>query len=268
MGAEIVTGCAVDGLVTAGGAVTGVATQQGEIRTKTVVCAAGAWSSRFLARAGIRMPQLAIRGTVSRTERVRELTPAGVWAPELAFRQRRDGTLNIVDGAFFDYDVVPETLRFARDFRPLWKLFGKYVVFGANRALTEGLLTRVPGTEACRHPFRRVPALDPPPKAVRVQNALKGLARVYPDLGPVEVTRSWAGAIDMTPDMIPVLGPVDGLKGLVLATGFSGHGFMLGPVVGSLLAELIEKGTTRLDISPFRLARFADGSSAGPRPLI
>ncbi|MEX2648465.1 MAG: FAD-binding oxidoreductase [Alphaproteobacteria bacterium] len=268
LGAEVVTACAVDALDLAGGAVVGVRSEQGEIRAATVVCAAGAWSSRLLAKAGIAMPQLAIRGTVSRTEPLRALTPAGVWAPELAFRQRRDGTLNIGDGGFFDYDLVPTTLRWARDFLPMWRVFGKHVRFGASGSLLDGLAALVPGTAAQRHPFRAVRALDPPPKAARIANAQAGLARVYPDVGRVKVTRSWAGYIDVTPDMMPVLGPVDGVRGLVLATGFSGHGFMLGPAVGNVTAELIVKGRTTLDIQPFRLGRFADGTSLGPRPLI
>jgi len=82
------------------------------------------------------------------------------------------------------------------------------------------------------------------------------------------VTQSWAGYIDMTPDMMPVLGKADGVDGLVLATGFSGHGFMLGPVAGRTVAEVVLKGQASLDIRPFRLRRFRDGTSLGPRPLI
>jgi hypothetical protein len=51
------------------------------------------------------------------------------------------------------------------------------------------------------------------------------------------VTKSWAGNIDMTPDMIPVIGPVDEVQGLVVASGFSGHGFVLGPIAGKFKAS-------------------------------
>ncbi|MSP83127.1 MAG: FAD-binding oxidoreductase [Alphaproteobacteria bacterium] len=262
-GATITTGCAVDAIQTAGGAVTGVATERGEIRARTVVCAAGAWSSRLLGGVGVAMPQLAIRGTVSRTSPVRELTPAGVWAPELAFRQRRDGTLNIVDGGAFDYDLVPATARWARDFMPLWKLFGGNVRLGVGAPLLAGLLGMVHP-----HPFRATRVLNPPPQPLRIGNALAGLRRVFPDVGDVTVTRSWAGFIDMTPDMIPVIGPLDSPSGLVVASGFSGHGFMLGPIAGRLASEIVLRGQASLDVAPFRLARFRDGTSMGPRPLI
>lgn len=268
LGAEIETGCAADVIETAGGAVTGVRSEQGEVRARTVVCAAGAWSSRLLRTAGVALPQLAIRGTVSRTSAVRELTGAGVWAPELAFRQRRDGTLNIVDGGFFDYDVVPATLRWWRHFLPMWNIFGKSVKFGIGAPLARGLLDSVPGAARHDRPFRATRVLDPPPKPERIANALSGLRRVFPDLGEVSVTRSWAGYIDMTPDMIAVLGSVEAPSGLVVATGFSGHGFMLGPIAGRLTSEVILRGKASLDITPFRLSRFAEGTSMGPRPLI
>ena len=268
LGAQIETECAVDAIETAGGAVIGVRGERGEVRASTVVCAAGAWSSRLLRTAGFALPQLAMRGTVSRTSAVRELTGAGVWAPELAFRQRRDGTLNIVDGTFIDYDVVPAALRWWRDFLPMWKVFGSFVRFGVGAPLLRGLLGSIPGTPEHDRPFRATRVLNPPPKPERIVNALSGLRRVFPDLTDASVTRSWAGYIDMMPDMIPVLGTVDVPSGLVLATGFSGHGFMLGPIAGRLTSEVVLRGEASLDIAPFRLNRFADGTSSGPRPLI
>jgi glycine/D-amino acid oxidase-like deaminating enzyme len=199
---------------------------------------------------------------------VRELTGAGVWAPEIAFRQRRDGTLNIVDGGIFDYDVVPATLLWWRDFLPMWKIFGKSVKVSIGAPLVRGLLDSVPGTAGHDRPFQATRVLDPPPKPERIANALSGLRHVFPDLGDVSVTRSWAGYIDMMPDMIPVLGSVDAPSGLVIATGFSGHGFMLGPIAGRLTSEVVLRGRASLDIGRFRLNRFADGTSMGPRPVI
>jgi sarcosine oxidase subunit beta len=65
------------------------------------------------------------------------------------------------------------------------------------------------------------------------------LARaVYPPLSARSVARSWAGIEAFTPDDLPVLGPVDGLDGLLVAAGFSGHGFALVPTVGDVLARL------------------------------
>jgi hypothetical protein len=97
---------------------------------------------------------------------------------------------------------------------------------------------------------------------VKVDQSLAELQRILPSLPRLGIGRSWAGYIDATPDLAPVLGATPALRGLVLATGFSGHGFAMGPVAGRLVAELIVDGKTSLDISVFRFSRFAEGAIA------
>ena len=82
----------------------------------------------------------------------------------------------------------------------------------------------------------------------------------FPQLGPVEIAEAWAGMIDVTPDAIPVMSAVDGLEGYFVATGFSGHGFGIGAGVGRIMAELAMGESVCVDLHPFRLARFTDGS--------
>ena len=89
-----------------------------------------------------------------------------------------------------------------------------------------------------------------------------------PSLPPLDIARSWAGYIDATPDLVPVLGEVPGLRGFVLATGFSGHGFAMGPIAGRLVSELIVDGKTSLDISAFRFSRFAEGAIGKPKNVL
>ena len=60
----------------------------------------------------------------------------------------------------------------------------------------------------------------------------------------------------MSPDARPILGAVDGLDGYYHACGFSGHGFMLSPIVARLLTELITSGTTSIPIDNLSLERF------------
>lgn len=72
---------------------------------------------------------------------------------------------------------------------------------------------------------------------------------------------SWVGLIDSTPDALPVIERT-GPEGLVLAMGFSGHGFCLGPVTGRICASLARGETPNLPIEPFGLARF--GAAPGP----
>jgi sarcosine oxidase subunit beta len=72
------------------------------------------------------------------------------------------------------------------------------------------------------------------------------------------LTSHWAGLYEVTPDAHPVYGktPVDGF---MVVGGFSGHGFMHGPVSGKLMAEIIlDGGAKTVDVSMLDLARFAE----------
>lgn len=82
---------------------------------------------------------------------------------------------------------------------------------------------------------------------------------VLPPLAELRVVRQWAGLYNMSPDAQPILGEVPTLKGFYNAVGFSGHGFMLAPVTGRLMAEAISGRETHLDIAPLSLERFAKG---------
>jgi sarcosine oxidase subunit beta len=89
-----------------------------------------------------------------------------------------------------------------------------------------------------------------------------GMAR-YPALAEAEIQTSWAGSYESSPDSNPILGRVPGVEGLILANGFSGHGFQHAPGVGQLLAEEILDGkASTLDIAPFSLTRFTRPTEA------
>ena len=81
-----------------------------------------------------------------------------------------------------------------------------------------------------------------------------------PRLGTVKVLRQWAGSYDVTPDRKPILGvAAAGPSNLVQASGFSGHGMMISPMVGLLLAQHIAGAKPDVDLRPFRLERFEEG---------
>ena len=73
--------------------------------------------------------------------------------------------------------------------------------------------------------------------------------------------------IDVMPDAIPVISAVDKLPGFFIATGFSGHGFGIGPGAGRLMADMVAGAPPVVDPAPFRLSRFTDGSNPRPHPL-
>ncbi|OAT79358.1 NAD(P)/FAD-dependent oxidoreductase [Desulfotomaculum copahuensis] len=83
--------------------------------------------------------------------------------------------------------------------------------------------------------------------------------RLLPVLKNARVVRQWAGVYDMSPDRQPVLGEVPELPGFYVAAGFSGHGFMIAPMTGQLMAECILGKPTSLPIDMFSLSRFSTG---------
>jgi glycine/D-amino acid oxidase-like deaminating enzyme len=102
--------------------------------------------------------------------------------------------------------------------------------------------------------------LDPAPNTAIVPAALEQLGRTFPALAGSRMARVWSGWIDSTPDAVPVISAVERMPGLFLSTGYSGHGFGIGPGAGQLAADLILGGTPAVDPAPFRLSRLVDGS--------
>jgi sarcosine oxidase subunit beta len=92
---------------------------------------------------------------------------------------------------------------------------------------------------------------------------LSASARTVLDLFPVmrqaTIVRAWSGIEGRMPDDIPVIGPSSTEENAFHAFGFSAHGFQLGPIVGALIAELIDTGRSKLPIDAFAITRFGDG---------
>lgn len=87
----------------------------------------------------------------------------------------------------------------------------------------------------------------------------RALTETVPLLGRVKVLRQWAGCYDLTPDANPIVGPVDEVEGFHQASGFMGHGFMMAPVMGKLIAQwLVEREPLPL-FERWNLRRFKEG---------
>lgn len=85
------------------------------------------------------------------------------------------------------------------------------------------------------------------------------LARRLPDIADGELFTGYAGLYTSTPDLHPIIDRVDGVEGLYLCMGFSGHGFKLAPAIGICMAEMILEGESKLvDFTPLRMSRFAE----------
>ncbi|MGN6033091.1 MAG: NAD(P)/FAD-dependent oxidoreductase, partial [Thermomicrobiales bacterium] len=98
------------------------------------------------------------------------------------------------------------------------------------------------------------------PSFAQVQDTIVRTIRVLPSFADVRVANVWGGLLDQSPDALPVFDTPR--EGLVMAAGFSGHGFCLGPITGEILADLAVEGETAHPIAPFTLARFSAGTEA------
>ena len=84
----------------------------------------------------------------------------------------------------------------------------------------------------------------------------RAIMKYVPALGDAKIVRSWGGWMDITHDKVPVISTVDEVPGLILAIGFSGHGFGTGPVVGLMLSQMVLGEKTACDLSALRYNRF------------
>ena len=105
-------------------------------------------------------------------------------------------------------------------------------------------------------PAAPAPAADEARHRARLD---KALAERLPDVAGAEIVRTVSGAYDITPDFHPLLGWAEGLDGLYLAAGFSGHGLKLSPAVGECVAAAVTGAEPPFDIAPLRPSRFAEG---------
>lgn len=108
--------------------------------------------------------------------------------------------------------------------------------------------------------MERVRILDPRPSERILRETLARARLLLPALGSVPVQAGWAGYIDSTPDGVPVIDEAANLPGFLLAAGFSGHGFGIGPGAGRLIAEMVTGKTPFVEHRQYRLARLNKGA--------
>jgi glycine/D-amino acid oxidase-like deaminating enzyme len=256
-GAVILTNCAVRGIDLQAGRVAGVVTEQGRIACDAVVLAGGAWSRLFCGNTGIDLPQLKVLGSVFRTAPLAggpEITAGG---NVFAWRKRLDGGYTIARRNANIADITPDSFRLLLDYLPtLRQNYGEVRLRIGRRFLEEWRLRHHWSLDEAT-PFEAVRVLDPTPKQSVLAEARTALARLFPAFAGMQVAQSWAGLIDVTPDAVPVIDQMARIPGFFIATGFSGHGFGIGPGAGRLMADLVAGDTPVVDPSPFRLSRFA-----------
>lgn len=260
LGAVILTRCPVLEIETAGGQVSGVRTLRGLIKANTVICAAGISAAQLVEPLGLSLPVRLTRSSVSETKPTQVFTRVAVWGPDVAYRPTQRGTFylgNGYRGAGADYDITLASFRHLRLFLPSYRAHWRRLKLRFNAEFFWDLGRRLSWVDA------KLP--EPKVNRTKITYNEQQFYRLFPHLAGLGLQRAWAGRIDVTPDAIPAIGPVRTVGGLLLATGFSGHGFALGPIAGTLLSEWVVKGWPSIDLAAFDPHRFEHGPTGPAR---
>jgi glycine/D-amino acid oxidase-like deaminating enzyme len=267
-GAELRERCVALAIDTRGGRVGAVETDRGRVEAPQVVVAGGVWTAHLVEPLGVRLPLRIVRSSVAATRPAPVVTPIGVWGPRVAFRQRASGSIylgNGYRGVSAEHDVTLASLRHLRFFLPSYRQNWRRLRLRLGRDLLADVLHRLqrdPRARFCSGPWA---AARPSPSGIRAVQ--REFASIFPHLSGLGLERAWAGLIELTPDLLPVLGPVTAAAGLHLAVA-AGHGLSMGPVIGRLLAEAALDGRSSLDLAPFRQSRFWDGPLQAARKVL
>lgn len=265
-GVLMVYGQKVTRILERGGRVVGVQLGTTTTACEHVIVAAGVWTPHLVATVGIRVALMPVALTEGETSCLPELFRSAVRAVGFGGRQRPDG--RIVFSAGLNARVTHGlSLSDALDM-PAW--LARLVAHRTNVGLSVdwpliGSQLRhrsLLGTQTV--PVGVATRTD----AAQVRAAHQAMSRVFPDVAAARIERMWAGRIDMSLDGLPVIDGSAGPEGLIFVTGLSGHGLMLGPVIGEIAADLVTTGTTSRPIHPFRLSRFREEAVAIPRKTI
>lgn len=251
-GASISLGATASRIDVSAGRVTGVWSGGRLHRARRVLCAAGAGSGRLLRAVGLDLPQERIRATVVRTVPRPELKlDPCVSGPLTGIRQDIRGAY-LISVAGGEYDLRVDSWRYVRAYAPVRKSDPDVARINVWAPL-QRLLRR--GYQA---PITDIaPTRDHvPPDQRRIGQALAEFGHLFPELARTPLETAWAGIIDTLPDVVPVLGPVEGVEGLLVATGFSGHGFGPGPMAGKIMAELAAGQALPLNLAELSPMRF------------
>lgn len=258
-GGTVLQGCAARGLETEAGAVSGVITERGTIKTRVAVMAGGAWASSFLHRHGIRFPQASVRSSILSVAPGAEGLPSALHTAAVSVTRRGDGSHTLAVSGLANLDPTPGSIAGARHFLPMFAKRWRVLRPGGPQAWRAGFETRKLWAFDRETPMELSRTLDPRPSRALVDLTLKRARNLLPALKDLPVQGHWAGYIDSTPDGVPVIDAEIGTPGLVLAAGLSGHGFGIGPGVGHLVADMVLGRSPITETGQYRLARFGKG---------
>jgi len=265
-GGSILENCAVNAIDTRNTAVSGVHTERGYIQSDQVLLAGGAWSSLLAQQSGVNLPQLSVQATVARYESDTNLFDGNIKDNALALCKRSDGGYNVALTDHQKHFIGPDSFRHLKLFFPALRSSIKQTRYGlAPVNYPDAWGSAVRSKDTVRLENNRV--LDPVVDTKLVNRMTQRLKARFQHDESLKVTHAWSGMIDTMPDFVPVLDECADVSGLFIATGFSGHGFGIGPGVGQIMSDLLQAKASHHNLTRFRLSRFTDATPLVLGPL-
>jgi glycine/D-amino acid oxidase-like deaminating enzyme len=193
---------------------------------------------------------------------VEQRLPDAVVSDGVSVTRRSDGRYALAISGSGHVDPSLQLLRFAPQFLPMFAKRWRNIRPGGLEGVRGGHETLERWRLDAPTPMERVRVLNPRPSLSMIRKIHYRAVELLPQLREAQITHTWAGYIDSTPDGVPGIGEVPGVPGFILAAGFSGHGFGIGPGAGHLIADLVTGVRPIFDPEPFRPERFS-GSAWG-----
>ena len=257
LGGTVHQSCAARGIETEGGRVCGVVTEHGVIRTKIAVLAGGAWASSFCHQLGIRFPQASIRSSILSVSPGANDLPDALHTTAVSATRRRDGGYTLAISGGGRVDLTPQQFRFAPQFLPMFVRRWRALAPGGLQGIRSGHETLARWRLDAPTPMERMRILDPAVDQGTIRMTHSRALRLLPALKNTKITAAWAGYVDSTPDGVPGIGEIASVPGFILAAGFSGHGFGIGPGAGHLIADIVTGNQPIVDPRPYHPDRFS-----------
>ena len=264
-GVRIVQQCAVRGIEKSAGRVSGVYTEHGVVKTQTVIFAGNFWSRLFCGNLRINVPQLYAIMSMGSAANIVDGPVGNGGQEDWAWRRQIDGAYSLGTLRGQRVPVTRDSIRLFSKFVPMMKAEAANVHKTIGMDAWRDLM--FPRRWRCDQEtiFERVRVFDPPTDNRAPAGSLRLNSSNFSGYENAILEETWAGAITITPDNVPIASAVAELPGFYLITGCS-YGLTWAPALGRMIAQLIMNETPQLDPEPYRLNRFFDGSPIVVKP--
>jgi len=270
-GAHIYTKTPCWDIEVSGGRVISAVTDRGEIiKTKIVLNAAGVYGRRVAKMVKFHVPYKIVSLNVAETVPLPPLFKALYRTPRACTWQMPDNTLWLVGPTTvaMDHDLGFDAFENLPVWWPRYRVFRKIMWLHLNMGHIAGEFKRVFGVTRGIRRRAEFPNVEPKPSVRRLEKYAEMQWELMPSLRGTKIARMWAGLIDITPDFLPIIGELHKPEGFIIANGFCGHGFTIGPIVGRLMSEIIIDGKPSISLEEFSSYRFAEGKFGMPTEAV